>query len=38
MTPFYYRCPREGREKLLALDKLTVNVEVDFTVLVMDNA
>lgn len=36
MTPFYYRCPREGRDRLLALEKLTVKVEVDFTVLVMD--
>ena len=38
MTPFYYRCPREGRDRLLALDKLTVKVEVDFAVLVVDNA
>ncbi len=37
MTPFYYRCPREGRDRLLALDKLTVKVEVDFAVLVVDN-
>lgn len=37
MTPFYYRCPREGRERLLSLDRLSVKVEVDFTVLVKDN-
>ncbi len=36
MTPFYYRCPREGRERLLSLDKLKVRVAVDFTVLTLD--
>lgn len=35
MTPFYYRCPREGRERLLAQDALTVKVEVEFTVLTL---
>lgn len=35
MTPFYYRCPGEGRERLLAQSALTVNVEVDFTVLTL---
>ena len=34
MTPFFYRCPREGRERLLAQEQLAVRVEVDFTVLV----
>lgn len=33
MTPFYYRCPGEGRQRLLASDCLDVTVEVDFTVL-----
>ncbi len=35
MTPFYYRCPIEGRQRLLASDCLTVKVEVDFTVLTL---
>lgn len=35
MTPFYYRCPREGRERLLAQNTLTVKVEVEFTVLTL---
>ena len=33
--PFYYRCPREGRERLLAQNALTVKVEVEFTVLTL---
>ncbi len=35
MTPFYYRCPREGRQRLLASNCLTEKVEVDFTVLTL---
>ncbi len=32
MTPFYWRCPREGREKLLSLDSLTVRSETEYNV------
>ena len=32
MTPFYWRCPREGREKLLSLDTLTVRCETEYNV------
>ncbi len=32
MTPFYWRCPREGREKLLSLDTLTVRAETEYNV------
>jgi len=32
MTPFYWRCPREGRERLLALDSLTVRAETEYNV------
>lgn len=32
MTPFYWRCPREGRERLLALEKLTVRAETEYHV------
>lgn len=31
MTPYFYRTPREGRERLLSLDRLTV--ETDFRIL-----
>lgn len=30
MTPFYYRCPKEGRERLASLDKLETRVEVEY--------
>ena len=32
MTPFYWRCPREGRERLLSLDSLTVRAETEYNV------
>lgn len=32
MTPFYYRSPREGREKLLSLDTLTTEVSAEYNV------
>lgn len=32
MTPFYYRCPKEGRERLLSLDSLTVTAETEYKV------
>ena len=32
MTPFYWRCPREGRERLLSLDALTVRAETEYNV------
>ena len=32
MTPFYWRCPREGRERLLSLEKLTLRSETEYTV------
>lgn len=32
MTPFYWRCPREGRERLLSLDTLTVRIETEYNV------
>ncbi len=32
MTPFYWRCPREGREKLLSLDTLTIRSETEYNV------
>ncbi len=32
MTPYYYRTSREGRERLAALDSLSVDVDVSFTV------
>ena len=34
MTPFYYRCPREGRERLLSLSSLTVSAETEYNVYV----
>lgn len=30
MTPFYYRCPKEGRERIASLDKLDTRVEVEY--------
>lgn len=32
MTPFYYRSPREGREKLLSLEKLTTEISAEYKV------
>ena len=32
MTPFYWRCPREGRERLLSLEILTVRAETEYNV------
>lgn len=32
MTPFYWRCPKEGREKLLSLNSLTVSAETEYHV------
>lgn len=32
MTPFYWRCPKEGREKLLSLEALTVRCETEYNV------
>lgn len=32
MTPFYYRSPKEGREKLLSLDTLTTEISVEYKV------
>ena len=32
MTPFYWRCPKEGRERLLALSALTVHIETEYNV------
>lgn len=32
MTPFCWRCPREGRERLLSLDKLTVRIETEYNI------
>ncbi len=32
MTPFYWRCPREGRERLLSLEALTVRAETEYNV------
>ena len=32
MTPFYWRCPREGREKLLSLESLTLRCETHYNV------
>lgn len=32
MTPFYWRSPREGREKLLSLTQLTVSCETEYNV------
>jgi hypothetical protein len=34
MTPFYYRCPKEGRERLLSLESLTVRAETEYKVYV----
>lgn len=32
MTPFYYRSPREGREKLLSIQTLTTEISVEYKV------
>ncbi len=32
MTPFYWRCTKEGREKLLSLEALTVRCETEYNV------
>lgn len=32
MTPFYYRCPREGREKLLKANELTTEISVEYKI------
>lgn len=32
MTPFYWRCPKEGRERLLSLETLTVRCETEYNV------
>jgi len=32
MTPFYWRCPKDGREKLLSLDSLTLTCETEYNV------
>ena len=32
MTPFYWRCPREGRERLLSLTSLAVTCETEYNV------
>lgn len=32
MTPFYYRSPREGREKLLSLPSMTTEISVEYKV------
>lgn len=32
MTPFYWRCPREGRERLLSLESLSVRAETVYHV------
>ncbi len=32
MTPFYYRCPKEGRERLLATTSLSITSEVEYNI------
>lgn len=32
MTPFYWRCPKEGRERLMSLTTLTVSCETEYNV------
>lgn len=32
MTPFYYRCPSEGRERLMATDRLSITCEVEYNI------
>lgn len=32
MTPFFFRCPREGRERLMSLDCLSVGAEAEYKV------
>lgn len=32
MTPFFFRCPKEGREKLLSLDSLDITCEAEYKV------
>lgn len=32
MTPFYYRCPKEGRERLLKTEILTTEISVEYKV------
>lgn len=32
MTPFYWRCPKEGRERLLSLGTLTVRAQTEYNV------
>lgn len=32
MTPFYYRCPAEGRERLMKTDLLKVRAEVEYNI------
>lgn len=32
MTPFYYRCPKDGRQRILELENLKVKVEVEFNI------
>lgn len=32
MTPFYHRCPYEGRERLMATDKLDITIEANVAI------
>lgn len=32
MTPFYYRCPKEGRERLASFEDLDTRVEVEYNI------
>mgnify|MGYP004615107885 FL=1 len=32
MTPFFFRCPKEGREKLLSLEGLSITCEAEYKV------
>ena len=36
MTPFYYRSPREGREKLLSLPSLTTEISTEYKIYIKD--